>query len=150
MIKVQHEDFNFQLEYEKLRNDNSVGAIVTFCGLVRDLNQGQNITALTLEHYPGMTEKILQDIVEQAHKRWTLIDSTVIHRIGDLKINDQIVFVGISSLHRGDAFSACEFIMDFLKTQAPFWKKETTGQKQSFWLEAKEADLQALYKWQDK
>lgn len=149
MIKVQSEDFNVQFEYDKLRDDNSVGAIVTFCGLVRDVNQGQSITSLTLEHYPGMTEKMLQKIVTQANKRWDLLACTVIHRIGQLTLNDQIVFVGISSLHRGDAFAACEYIMDYLKTQAPFWKMETTDSQQSYWVDAKESDLATLDKWQE-
>lgn len=147
MIKVQHGDFNLQTEYDKLRKDNTVGAVVTFCGLVRDINQGQTINSLTLEHYPGMTENMLKEIIDQAHQRWSLLDCTLIHRIGELTLSDQIVFVGVASLHRGDAFSACEFIMDFLKTKAPFWKKETTNQNQSYWVDAKESDLDALCKW---
>lgn len=148
LIKVQAENFNQQQEYDRLRSDSSTGAIVTFTGLVRDVNQGEQITALTLEHYPAMTEKALADIVEQAKARWSIIDCTVIHRVGELKLLDQIVFVGIASLHRGDAFAACEFIMDFLKTQAPFWKKETNVQGDNYWVDARENDQLALNKWQ--
>lgn len=147
MIRVQTEDFNQQVEYERLRHDASTGAIVTFTGLVRDINQGESISALTLEHYPAMTEKALNEIVEQAKIRWSIIDCTVIHRVGELLLLDQIVFVGIASLHRGDAFAACEFIMDFLKTQAPFWKKETNSEGKSYWVDAREGDQAAIEKW---
>jgi len=150
MIKVQTEDFNQQVEYDRLRQDSSTGAVVTFTGLVRDINQGEQISALTLEHYPAMTEKALTSIVEQAKTRWSLINTTVIHRVGELQLLDQIVFVGIASLHRGDAFAACEFIMDFLKTQAPFWKKETNSQGESYWVDARESDQSALNKWDNK
>ena len=102
---------------------------------------------LSLEHYPGMTEKCLLDIVEQAKQRWEIIASTVIHRIGQFTISDQIVFVGIASQHRGDAFAACEFIMDYLKTQAPFWKKETLKNGDTKWIDARETDQQAVSKW---
>lgn len=147
MIKVQQQDFDLQTEYDKLRSDNTVGAVVTFCGLVRDINQGKSVTSLTLEHYPGMTEKLLNDIVSEAYKRWSLIDCTLIHRVGELTLSDQIVFVGVASLHRGDAFAACEFIMDYLKTQAPFWKKETTEKNKSYWVDANKTDIDALSKW---
>ncbi|WP_354625717.1 molybdopterin synthase catalytic subunit MoaE [Psychromonas sp. MME2] len=150
MVIVQNEDFNLQVEYDRLRAKSSVGAVVTFCGLVRDLNQGEKVSALTLEHYPGMTEKMLLDITEQANKRWQLIDCTVIHRVGELQLQDQIVFVGIASLHRGDAFAACEFIIDYLKTQAPFWKKEQLMGCDSHWVDARESDLAALNKWCEK
>lgn len=149
LIKVQFQDFNQQQEYERLRLNSSTGAIVTFTGLVRDINQGESITALTLEHYPAMTEKALVEIVDQAKARWSIIDCTVIHRVGELKLLDQIVFVGIASLHRGDAFAACEFIMDFLKTQAPFWKKETNAQGDTYWVDARENDQLALEKWDE-
>ncbi|MCP5076995.1 MAG: molybdopterin synthase catalytic subunit MoaE [Psychromonas sp.] len=150
MIKVQTEDFNQQIEYDRLRQESSTGAVVTFTGLVRDINQGEQISALTLEHYPAMTEKALTDIVEQAKARWSLINTTVIHRVGELGLLDQIVFVGVASLHRGDAFAACEFIMDHLKTQAPFWKKETNSQGESYWVDARESDQSALNKWDNK
>ena len=147
LIRVQTENFNQQQEYDRLRSDSSTGAIVTFTGLVRDINQGESITALTLEHYPAMTEKALAEIVDKAKQRWSMIDCTVIHRVGELKLLDQIVFVGIASLHRGDAFAACEFIMDFLKTQAPFWKKETNSEGKTYWVDAREHDQIALEKW---
>jgi len=147
LINVQTEDFSLQAEYDKLRGKSSVGAVVTFSGLVRDLNQGLTVSSLTLEHYPGMTEKALAKIVEQAKSRWNIINCTVIHRIGTLKLSDQIVFVGVASLHRQDAFAACEFIMDHLKSAAPFWKKECTADNNSRWLDAQQADLDALKKW---
>ena len=147
MISVQQKDFNQQIEYDRLRQASHTGAVVTFTGLVRDINQGEQITALTLEHYPAMTEKALIDIVEQAKARWSIINVTVIHRVGELQLLDQIVFVGIASLHRGDAFAACEFIIDYLKTQAPFWKKETNSEGESYWVDARESDQTAINKW---
>ena len=147
MISVQDHDFNQQDEYNRLKENTSTGAIVTFTGLVRDINQGQSVSDLSLEHYPGMTEKCLHKIVEQAKQRWNIIESTVIHRIGRLAISDQIVFVGIASQHRGDAFAACEFIMDYLKTEAPFWKKETMSNGETKWVDAREVDQKALSKW---
>ena len=147
MISVQEQDFNQQIEYERLRCQSSVGAIVTFTGLVRDINDGVAVSDLSLEHYPGMTEKCLADIVEQAKIRWNIIASSVIHRVGQLTINDQIVFVGVASQHRGDAFAACEFIMDYLKTEAPFWKKETMKNGQTKWVDARESDQKTLSKW---
>jgi len=147
MIKLQEEDFSVQAEYDKLRETSSVGALVTFTGLVRDMNQGKTVTSLQLEHYPGMTEKSLAKIVEEAKSRWHITDCTVIHRVGELTLSDQIIFVGVASVHRHDAFAACEFIMDYLKTEAPFWKKESTADKQSYWLDARESDLTALNKW---
>ena len=147
MIRVQTDDFNQQIEYDRLRADSSTGAVVSFTGLVRDINQGESIQTLTLEHYPAMTELALSKIVEQAKARWKLQACTVIHRVGELQLCDQIVFVGIASLHRGDAFSACEFIMDYLKTQAPFWKKETNATGKSYWVDAREGDQKALEKW---
>ncbi len=148
MISVQELDFNQQVEYDRLKNSTKIGAIVTFTGLVRDINEGQDVSDLALEHYPGMTEKCLQDIVQQAQQRWNIIDFSVIHRVGQLAISDQIVFVGIASQHRGDAFAACEFIMDYLKTQAPFWKKETMANGETKWVDAREQDQHALTKWQ--
>jgi len=147
MISVQAHDFNQQIEYERLKTQASIGAIVTFTGLVRDINQGQSVSDLSLEHYPGMTEKCLLEIVEQAKQRWNIIASTIIHRVGQLTISDQIVFVGVASQHRADAFAACEFIMDYLKTEAPFWKKETMENGDTQWLDARELDQKALSKW---
>lgn len=150
MIRVQTEDFNQQIEYERLRSQASIGAIVTFTGLVRDINQGEKISSLTLEHYPGMTEKSLAEIVTTAKQRWNILDYTVIHRVGELSLQEQIVFVGIASAHRQEAFAACEFIMDYLKTQAPFWKKEVKKGGESYWVDARESDENALTKWSDK
>ncbi|MCE2570106.1 molybdopterin synthase catalytic subunit MoaE [Motilimonas eburnea] len=146
MIKVQTEDFDVNHEYHRLAAKSEAGAIVTFVGLVRDLNLAQTVTALHLEHYPEMTEKSLRRIVQQAKQRWQLIDVSLIHRVGTLTVNQQIVFVGVSSRHRGDAFAACEFIMDHLKTEAPFWKKEHTDSGET-WLDANEKDLQAAKRW---
>ena len=150
MIRVQAEDFNQQIEYDRLRGQASIGAIVTFTGLVRDMNQGEQVSSLTLEHYPGMTEKSLTEIVTTAKQRWNILDYTVIHRIGELSLQDQIVFVGIASAHRQEGFAACEFIMDYLKTQAPFWKKESNSRGESYWVDARESDDRALNKWSDK
>lgn len=146
-IFVQTEDFDLSTEVTKLRANNpAVGAVVSFVGVVRDLNEGMDVHAMELEHYPGMTEKALQEIVELASKRWQLMDSIVIHRVGALKPLDQIVLVAVASSHRGEAFAACEFIMDYLKTQAPFWKKEKTPDGER-WVDAREADDQAVGKW---
>lgn len=124
-----------------------VGAIVSFIGLVRDMNDGDVINALTLEHYPEMTEKSLQAIELEAKTRWDIVDSLIIHRVGTLKPQDQIVLVAVTSAHRGDAFKACEFIMDYLKTSAPFWKKEATNQGER-WVEAKLSDDASKARWQ--
>ena len=114
------------------------------------MNQGEQVSSLTLEHYPGMTEKSLTEIVTTAKQRWNILDYTVIHRIGELSLQDQIVFVGIASAHRQEGFAACEFIMDYLKTQAPFWKKESNSRGESYWVDARESDDRALNKWSDK
>jgi len=129
MIRVQHEDFDPGAELEKLRAglQAGAGAVVSFIGLVRELNEGEDITAMTLEHYPGMTEKALEAIAAEAIARWKLLDAFIIHRIGPLEPNDRIVLVIAASAHRKDAFRACEFMIDALKTKAPFWKKETTS-----------------------
>jgi molybdopterin synthase catalytic subunit len=134
-VSVQAQDFDAGAEIRALQRDPKVGAVASFVGVVREV-------AMTLEHYPGMTEKALRGIVEQARSRWKLLDCTVIHRFGELKPTDQIVLVVVASAHRGDAFAACEFIMDYLKTQAPFWKKEAAG-----WVEARAADDQAAERW---
>ena len=123
-----------------------IGAVVSFIGQVRDLNEGNTISQLTLEHYPGMTEKALEAIVAQARSRWDIFDAVVIHRIGTLQPNDQIVLVAVSSAHRGEAFKACEFIMDYLKTEAPFWKKEVTSSGER-WVDAKLTDEDARERW---
>lgn len=146
-VSIQSNDFSLQHETELLRESSAgVGAIVTFSGLVRDFDASNKISSLFLEHYPGMTEISLNDISEQAAKRWDIIDSTVIHRVGELNAREQIVFVGVSSLHRKEAFSACEFIMDFLKTQAPFWKK-SRDENGDHWVDAKLSDTSAADKW---
>lgn len=145
-ISVQFADFSLKHEAEALRLDNGVGAIVTFSGLVRDMHGNQAVTGLFLEHYPGMTEKSLQAIAAEAQSRWPLLALTIIHRIGELKAGDQIVFVGVSSAHRSAAFSACEFIMDYLKTRAPFWKKSLQADGEC-WVEAKESDTAASMRW---
>lgn len=146
-ISVQSEDFDLNAELNCMRQKNpQIGAIVSFVGLVRDINQDMTIHSMELEHYPGMTEKSLYDIVQQAQQRWSLEDCTVIHRIGALAIRDQIVLVAVASRHRGEAFAACEFIMDFLKTQAPFWKKEVTANG-AHWVDARDSDEQATQKW---
>jgi molybdopterin synthase catalytic subunit len=127
-------------------SDADVGAIVTFTGVVRDLNDGDIIETLTLEYYPGMTEKSLSTIEQEAKNRWNLSQSLIIHRVGTLKPKDQIVLVAVTSPHRAEAFAACEFIMDYLKTQAPFWKKEKTNHGER-WVEAKSSDDEAQARW---
>jgi molybdopterin synthase catalytic subunit len=146
-IRIQTEDFDLTKEVARLRaGDPNIGAIVTFTGTVRDMNEGTGVSEMELEHYPGMTEKALEEIIEQARKRWQILDALVIHRVGPLKPLDQIVLVAITSSHRGEAFAACEFVMDYLKTQAPFWKKEQTPQG-ARWVDARSTDDQALKKW---
>ena len=138
-ISVQREEFDLSREVKALSGNPKIGAVASFIGQVRDV-------AMTLEHYPGMTEKALAAIVEQAKSRWQLIDCTVIHRYGELKPTDPIVLVVVASAHRGDAFAACEFIMDYLKTRAPFWKKEHAAEG-SRWVEAKSSDDDAAERW---
>ncbi|MFZ6772162.1 molybdopterin synthase catalytic subunit MoaE [Undibacterium sp. SXout7W] len=146
-IRVQTEDFDVGVEVTTMRlSDPAIGAVVSFVGQVRDINDGQSISGMELEHYPGMTEHALEDIVHQATERWALQNTLVIHRVGPLLPLDQIVLVAVASRHRGDAFAACEFIMDYLKTQAPFWKKEQTPEG-ARWVDAREADDVALQKW---
>jgi molybdopterin synthase catalytic subunit len=146
-VRVQIEDFDVGLELNQLRiARKDTGAIVSFVGQVRDINEGDSVTQLTLEHYPGMTEKALEAIVQQAKTRWDFFDALIIHRVGALMPTDQIVLVAVSAAHRGEAFKACEFIMDFLKTEAPFWKKEVT-QAGERWLEAKQSDDNARERW---
>jgi molybdopterin synthase catalytic subunit len=138
-ISVQQEDFDLGVEVKAISNNPSIGAVASFVGLVRDV-------AMTLEHYPGMTERAIAGIVDEAKARWQVMDCTVIHRYGALQPNDQIVMVAVASGHRGDAFAACEFIMDYLKTQAPFWKKEQTADG-ARWVEAKATDDRAAERW---
>ena len=146
-IRVQTEDFDLSAEVARLRaTDRRVGAVCSFIGTVRDMNDGAQVAEMELEHYPGMTEKALEDIVAQAKARWDIYDALVIHRVGPLKPLDQIVLVAVTSAHRGESFAACEFIMDYLKTQAPFWKKEKTPQG-ARWVDARTTDDKALEKW---
>lgn len=147
IIRVQNEDFDITAVNRELLGDRSdVGAIASFIGLVRDL-EGDPLQQMTLEHYPGMTENALRAIADKATQRWQIVDLAVIHRIGALKPSDQIVLVSVLSAHRGDAFAACEFIMDYLKTDAPFWKKEESenGEK---WVASRDSDQKARDKWQ--
>jgi molybdopterin synthase catalytic subunit len=138
-ISVQQEDFDLGLEVLDIQQDNRIGAVASFVGQVREV-------PMTLEHYPGMTENAIKKIVEEARSQWQIMDYTVIHRYGDLQPNDQIVLVAVASSHRGDAFAACQFIMDYLKTQAPFWKKETTPEG-ARWVDARATDDEALARW---
>ncbi len=146
-IRIQTHDFDLAQEYHQLRElSSTVGAVVTFTGLVRDFELDASIDSLSLQHYPGMTETLLQEIVDQANKRWQLIGSTVIHRVGELLPRDQIVFVGVASQHRADAFEAAQFIMDYLKTKATFWK-QVSQDGQQHWVESKDADNDAASRW---
>lgn len=134
-------------EMAALRRDNpSIGALVSFVGLMRDMNAGEAVTAMTLEHYPGMTEKALGKIVEEAQGRWELQAVRVVHRVGRLSPLDPIVLVAVASRHRGEAFRACEFIIDYLKTRAPFWKKESTASGER-WVQARDSDQEAESRW---
>ncbi|MHB1677472.1 MAG: molybdenum cofactor biosynthesis protein MoaE [Sulfuriferula sp.] len=146
-ISVQEADFDLGLEIAELRAQRAnIGAIASFVGLVRDSNNGNTVTAMTLEHYPAMSAKALREILDQAMQRWQIVDATLIHRVGNLRLCDQIVLVAVAATHRHDAFLACEFIMDFLKTSAPFWKKEQTTQGMR-WVEAREDDEAASRHW---
>jgi len=147
LISVQHEDFDVAAVTRELcGNRKDLGAVVTFSGIVRDQSTDQNLLALELEHYPGMTEKALEDIAHSAMKRWNIVDLAITHRVGQLKPADNIVMVVVISAHRKEAFDACEFLMDYLKTQAPFWKKEITRQGEE-WIEFKQSDQQAADRW---
>ena len=148
-VRVQEADFDLTTEVAALRAGNpKIGAIATFTGVVRDLNEGDNVSQMTLEHYPGMTEKSITAIILEAQGRWQVMDALVIHRIGLLQPLDQIVLVAVTSAHRGDAFAACEFIMDYLKTRAPFWKKEKTVQG-ARWVDARATDDAAAARWRE-
>ena len=146
-VRVQTADFDVARELAALRGgDPRVGAVAAFIGTVRDISDGSAVAGLTLEHYPGMTEKALAAIVDEARTRWDILDALVIHRVGPLAPTDQIVLVGVTSAHRGEAFAACEFIMDYLKTRAPFWKKEATPDG-ARWVEARASDDDAAARW---
>ena len=146
-VRIQTQDFDLGAEIAGLRAGSpQVGAVVSFLGTVRDMNDGSSVTAMELEHYPGMTEKALDDIVAQARARWPIFDALVVHRVGPLAPLDQIVLVVVTAAHRGDAFASCEFIMDYLKTDAPFWKKESTPDG-ARWVDARIVDDQAMAKW---
>jgi len=147
-VRIQHEDFDAGAEIARLRADDPrIGAVASFVGVARDRNDGAAVSTLVLEHYPGMTEKAIEAIVEQAKGRWQVAEILVIHRIGMLKPLDQIVLVAVTSGHRGDAFAACEFVMDYLKTEAPFWKKESTPAGER-WVDARESDEAARSRWE--
>jgi molybdopterin synthase catalytic subunit len=146
-VRIQTGDFDVGREIASLRRDNpKIGAVASFIGVCRDANDGTAVTKMTLEHYPGMTEKALEKIVAEAKGRWNVMDVLVVHRVGELKPTDQIVLVVVTGSHRGGAFAACEFIMDYLKTRAPFWKKEQTpgGER---WVEARTSDDEAAQRW---
>ena len=146
-VRVQSGDFDVGAEMAAMRHGNAkIGAIASFVGVVRDLSDGANVAEMTLEHYPGMTEKALEKIVGEARARWDIYDALVVHRVGTLKPTDQIVLVVVASAHRGEAFQACEFLVDYLKTRAPFWKKENTPQG-GRWVDARGADDAAAERW---
>ncbi|GAA5319134.1 MAG: molybdopterin synthase catalytic subunit MoaE [Candidatus Pelagadaptatus aseana] len=147
-IAVQTEDFDLGTEYQALVEDNTQdGGVALFVGRVREFNQEQQVTTLELEHYPAMTEKALRDIADQARQRWQINNLCIIHRVGKLELSDQIVLVGVTSPHREAAFESAQFLMDYLKTRAPFWKKETTTAGTQRWVEAQEKDQQAAKRW---
>jgi len=146
-VRVQTEDFNVARELEGLRaGDARIGAIASFVGLVRNVNEASEVHTMTLEHYPGMTEKALAQIIDQARERWDIYDALIVHRVGQLKPGDQIVLAAVAGAHRGEAFAACEFIMDYLKTRAPFWKKEQTPAGER-WVEARASDEEKAWRW---
>jgi len=146
MIAVQEQDFDVQSLYDSLCVANKTGAVAMFVGRVRDFSDDPAQSSFILEHYPGMTEHNLEKIVAEANQRWTLLDVKVVHRVGKLSVDDQIVFVGVSSAHRAEAFAACDFIMDYLKSRAAFWKKEVTPEGEQ-WVEAKASDEASLDRW---
>lgn len=146
-VRVQMEDFEVGVELMALRAARAdVGAVASFIGLVRDNNEGASVGSMTLEHYSGMTERSIQAIIDEAKSRWKIFEALVIHRVGELKPRDQIVLVAVSGSHRGEAFAACEFIMDYLKTRAPFWKKEQTPDG-ARWVDARASDDEAAARW---
>jgi molybdopterin synthase catalytic subunit len=146
-VSIQTEDFDLSAELARLRaDDGGVGAVASFVGTVRDRSDGQGVRLMELEHYPGMTEKAIEAMIDEAHRRFDIRAARVIHRVGPLAPGDQIVLVAVTSAHRHDAFQACEFLMDYLKTQAPFWKKEHTPQG-ARWVDARVSDDAALQRW---
>lgn len=146
-VRVQTEDFDAGAEINRMRTARSdTGAVVAFVGQVRDLNEGDQVSGMTLEHYPGMTEKALEAIVERAKARWNIFDTLIVHRVGALRPLDQIVLVVVAGAHRGEAFAACEYMMDYLKTEAPFWKKEQTSTGDR-WVDARTSDDEAKKRW---
>jgi len=146
-VSIQTEDFDLTQEIANLRaNDKRVGAVCSFIGIVRDRNDGSDVSSMELEHYPGMTEKAIEAMIDEAHRRFDMYAARVIHRVGLLQPLDQIVMVAVTSAHRGESFQACEFLMDYLKTQAPFWKKEQTPDG-ARWVDARVSDDAALAKW---
>ena len=147
-VRITTEDFDAGREIAALRgHDRRVGAVASFIGTVRDVNEGASVSAMSLEHYPGMTEKALHAIVEEARTRFDILDALVIHRVGDLAPTDQIVLVAVTSAHRGDAFDACRFIMDYLKTRAPFWKRKATPEG-ARWVDARVSDDESASRWE--
>jgi len=150
MVRIQREDFDIGMETRAIREGNpSIGAIASFVGLMRDMNNGLPVVDMTLEHYPGMAEKALDGIIGQAKSRWNIIDALVVHRYGTLRPMDQIVLVIVAGSHRADTFNACQFIMDYLKTDAPFWKKESNAEG-SHWVSARESDAIAAERWKSE
>lgn len=148
-VRVQREDFDAGTEIARLRGaDPKIGAVAAFIGIARDVNDGETVGTLALEHYPGMTERALEEICAQARERWKIADVLVVHRIGELRPTDQIVLVAVTGSHRGEAFAACEFVMDYLKTEAPFWKKETTASG-ARWVDARDSDDHARARWKE-
>lgn len=147
IVSVQEDDFDCSvLQAQLLTGDAGEGAVATFTGYVRNANEGSDVASMTLEHYPGMTQKSIAEILEQAAQRWPLTAATVVHRVGTLQPADQIVWVGVASAHRAAAFSACEFVMDYLKTRAPFWKKEQ-GPDGGRWVDARDTDTGRADRW---
>lgn len=146
-VRIQEEPFDAgALVAETHRANPKVGAVASFIGLVRDINEGSDVSEMTLEHYPGMTERAIETICREAAERWDVLDSRVVHRVGTLRPTDSIVIVVVASGHRGDAFAACQYIMDFLKTRAPFWKKERTASGER-WVAARASDDEAAARW---
>lgn len=146
VIAVQTADFNVQTLYESLCQEHHAGAVAMFVGRVRDFSDAPDLSRFVLEHYPGMTERNIEKIVAEARQRWPLLATQVIHRVGELSVDDQIVFVGVASSHRAEALAACDFIMDYLKSRAAFWKKEITPEHVA-WVEAKHSDEESLNRW---
>ena len=146
-VSIQTEDFDLSQEAARLREaDPGVGAVASFVGTVRNHSEGQGVSTMELEHYPGMTERVIEGMIDEAFNRFRIRGARVIHRVGALQPGDQIVLVVVTSAHRGEAFQACEFLMDYLKTQAPFWKKEHTPEG-ARWVDARVADDEALKRW---